>query len=30
MPTLGIGRAGGGKHAGLAHQWTAGVNMALD
>jgi hypothetical protein len=30
MPTLGIGRAGGGKHAGLAHQWTAGVNKALD
>jgi hypothetical protein len=22
--------AGGGKHAGLAHQWIAGVDKALD
>src|SRR5829696_4060336 len=30
MPTLGTGRAGGGKHAGPAHQLTAGVNKARD
>jgi transposase-like protein len=30
MPTSGIGRAGGGKHAGQAHDWTSGVDKAPD
>jgi Sodium/hydrogen exchanger family len=30
MLTSGIGRAGGDKHAGLAHDWTAGVDKARE